>query len=62
MKKYLIMSHFTIHDIDDSVHYLSDPEFVTANWERYDLNSMYELWSVYGINEDGGIKFLTSNF
>lgn len=56
------MSHFTIHDIDDSVHYLSDPEFVTANWERYDLNSMYELWSVYEINEDGGIKFLTSNF
>lgn len=62
MKKYLIMSHFAVHDIDDSVHYLSDPEFITDDWKKYDLNSMFELWSVYAIHENGSIKFFTSNF
>lgn len=62
MKKYLITSHFAIHDIDDSVHYLSEPEFVTDDWEKYDLNTMFELWSIYIINENGSIKFFTNNF
>ena len=62
MRKYLIMSDFAVRDIDDSVHYLSDPGFVTDDWQKYDLDSMYEIWSVYEINENGCIKFLKSNF
>lgn len=62
MEKYLITSHFAVHDIDYSVHYLTEPEFVTDDWHKYDLDSMFEIWSVYEINENGCIKFLTSNF
>lgn len=43
MKEYLIESHFAIYDIDESVHYESEAEFMTGDQTKYDLNNMYEL-------------------
>lgn len=61
MKEYLIESHFAVYDIDESVHYESDPEFMTDDWKKYNLNKMYELWSVYERQENGTFKRIKTN-
>lgn len=61
MKEYLIESHFAIYDIDESVHYESEAEFMTDDWTKYNLNDMYELWSVYKRQENGTFKRIKTN-
>ena len=61
MKEYLIESHFAIYDIDENVHYESEAEFMTDDWTKYNLNDMYELWSVYERQENGTFKRIKTN-